>query len=61
MSLLSLVITLLVVGVLLYLVNKYIPMDATVKRIINIVVIVILVIWILKVLGFWGYIGNVKI
>lgn len=61
MSLLSLVITLLVVGVLLYLVNRYIPMDPTVKRIINILVIVVIVIWILRALGFWGYIGNVKI
>jgi hypothetical protein len=61
MSLLSLVITLLVVGVLLYLINRYIPMDPTAKRIINIAVVVILVIWILKILGFWGYISNVTI
>lgn len=61
MSLLTLVITLIVVGVLLWLVNKYIPMDATVKKVINIVVIIALVLWILKVIGFWGYVGNVRI
>ena len=49
MSLISLVVILIVVGVLLYLVNVYIPMDAMIKRIINIVVIVAVCIWLLGV------------
>jgi len=51
MSLVSLVVVLIVVGVLLWLVNTYIPMEATIKRIINIVVIVAVCIWLLSVFG----------
>ena len=43
MSLVSLVITLIVVGVLLWLINNYIPMDAKIKSILNIVVVVAVV------------------
>jgi len=51
MSLISLVITLIVVGVLLYLVNTYIPLEATIKKIINIVVIVVVCLWLLSIFG----------
>lgn len=51
MSLISLVVVLIVVGVLLWLVNTYIPMDATVKKIINIVVIIAVCLWLLTVFG----------
>lgn len=51
MSLISLVVILIVVGVLLWLVNKYIPMDATIRKIINIVVIVAVCIWLLGIFG----------
>lgn len=47
MDLIQLVIVLIVIGVLLWLVNTYIPMDATIKRIINVVVIVAVVLWVL--------------
>ena len=40
MSLVSLVVTLIVIGVLLWLINTYIPMDAKIKSILNIVVVV---------------------
>jgi len=49
MSLISLVVVLIVVGVLLWLVQRYIPMDATIKKIITIVVIVVVCIWLLSV------------
>jgi uncharacterized membrane protein len=49
--LLHVVILLIVVGVLLWLVNTYIPMDATIKKLINIVVIVAVVLWLLSVFG----------
>jgi hypothetical protein len=49
--LINLVITLIVVGVLLWLVNTYIPMDAKIKNILNIVVIIAVVIWLLRVFG----------
>ncbi len=51
MDLVTLVITLVVVGVLLWLVNTYIPMDAKIKRILNIVVLVVVVLWLLRVFG----------
>ena len=47
MSLITIVVALIVVGVLLWLVQKYIPMDPTIKRIITIVVIVAVVLWLL--------------
>ena len=44
MSLISLVVTLIVVGVLLWLVNTYIPMDGKIKKILNIVVVICVVV-----------------
>lgn len=49
MSLVSLVVTLIVVGVLLWLVNAYIPMDAQIKKILNIVVVIAVVLWVLSI------------
>ena len=61
MSLLSVVLVLIVVGVLLWLVNTFLPMDRKVKNILNIVVIVVLVIWLLQSFGILGFLGRVKI
>ena len=47
MPLMTVVIVLLVVGVLLWLVNTYIPMDGKIKKILNIVVVICVVIWLL--------------
>ncbi len=51
MSLLTVLLVLIVVGILLWLVNTYIPMDSKIKRILNIVVVIAVVIWLLKVSG----------
>ena len=61
MSLVTLVITLIVVGVLLWLVNSYIPMDAKIKKIINVVVVIVVIIWLLRVFGVWGSIENISV
>jgi len=61
MTLLSVIITLVVVGVLLWLVTSYIPMDATIKRIIQVVVIIAVVIWLLNVFGVLGKIDSVPV
>lgn len=61
MSLIAIVLALIVVGVLLWLANTYIPMDTKIKNILNIVVVVIVVIWLLKVLGVWEYLANVHV
>jgi hypothetical protein len=51
MSLISLIITLVVVGVLLWLVNTYLPMDGKIKKILNIVVVICVVVWLLFAFG----------
>ena len=51
MPLVSLVITLIVVGVLLWLINNYIPMDGKIKHILNMTVVVVVVLWILNAMG----------
>ena len=61
MSLISLVVTLIVVGVLLWLVNTYIPMDAKIKQILNIVVVIAVVLWLLSVFGVLGNTGNIPV
>jgi hypothetical protein len=61
MSLISLVITLIVVGVLLWLVNTYIPMEATIKKIINVVVIIAVVLWLLNAFGLFSHLGGVRV
>jgi hypothetical protein len=47
----SIVITLIVVGLLLWLVNTYIPMDGKIKNILNVVVVICVVVWLLRVFG----------
>ncbi|MGA2092708.1 MAG: Thivi_2564 family membrane protein [Sedimentisphaerales bacterium] len=61
MSLVTLIITLIVVGVLLWLVNTYIPMDGKIKKIINVVVVIVVIIWLLRVFGVWGNIENISV
>ena len=59
MPLLHLVLVLVVIGVLLWLVNTYIPMDSKIKSILNAVVVIAVVIWLLQVFGLLGAIGNI--
>jgi hypothetical protein len=61
MSLISVVITLIVVGVLLWLVNAYIPMDAKIKKILNIVVVICVVVWLLSVFGVINHSGDIRV
>ncbi len=61
MSLISLVITLIVVGVLLWLVNTYIPMDGKIKKILNIVVVICVVIWLLYAFGIISHADTIKV
>jgi len=51
MSLLTILVVLVVVGVILWLVNTYIPMDRKIKNILNVVVVIAVVIWLLKAFG----------
>lgn len=61
MSLISLVITLIVIGVLLWLVNTYIPMDGKIKKILNVVVVICVVIWLLFAFGILNHSGNIRV
>lgn len=61
MSLISLVVTLIVVGVLLWLVNTYIPMDGKIKQILNVVVVIAVVLWLLQVFGIFSGTGNINV
>ena len=61
MPLLQVVIVLIVVGVLLWLVNTYIPMQATIKKILNAVVVIAVVLWLLNVFGLLDSILNIHI
>jgi hypothetical protein len=61
MSLIGLVVTLIVVGVLLWLVNTYIPMDAKIKQVLNVVVLIVVIVWLLNVFGVLSYLGNVTV
>jgi hypothetical protein len=61
MPLLQLVFTLIVVGVLLWFVNRFIPMAASIKSILNLVVVCVVVVWLLKVFGLWSSLTNMRI
>jgi hypothetical protein len=61
MSLLSIILTLIVVGILLWLVNSYIPMDGKIKSILNAVVVVAVVLWLLQAFGVIGALSGVHV
>ena len=61
MPLLNLVIVLVVVGVVLWVINSYIPMQSTIKKILNVVVVVGVIIWLLNVFGVIGNISAIRI
>ncbi len=61
MSLISLVITLIVIGVLLWLVNTYIPMDGKIKKILNVVVVVCVVMWLLFAFGVLDHSSQIRV
>jgi hypothetical protein len=61
MPLLTIIGALIVVGVLLWLVNSFIPMDAKIKNVLNIVVIIVVVLWLLNVFGVMGSLNAVHV
>ena len=54
MPLLTILIVLVVVGVILWLINNYVPMDRKIKNILNVVAVIVVVIWLLQVFGVLG-------
>jgi hypothetical protein len=60
MPLLYIVIVLIVAGVGLYLVNRYIPMASSIKSILNIFVVIVVCVWILQATGLWSHVANFR-
>jgi hypothetical protein len=61
MPLLNLVVMLIVVGIALYLVNRFIPMASSIKTILNVVVVCAVCVWLLQVVGLWGTVSNFRL
>jgi hypothetical protein len=61
MPLLQLVEVLIVVGVLLWLVNRFIPMQASIKSILNAVVVVAVVLWVLNIFGLFHSLSRIRV
>lgn len=61
MSLLTLIIALVAVGVVLYCINQFVPMDAKIKMILNVVVILVLVVWLLSAFGLIDAFSDVRV
>lgn len=61
MPLIQLVIVLVVVGVILWVINSYIPMQSTIKRILNVVVVIVVIIWLLSVFGLIGDLSAIRV
>lgn len=59
--LISVVLILIVVGILLGLINRFIPMAASIKTIINAVVVIVVVLWVLQTFGLLGSLGNIGV
>jgi 1-acyl-sn-glycerol-3-phosphate acyltransferase len=57
----SVIVTLIVVGVLLWLVNNYIPMDGKIKSILNAVVVICVVVWLLVAFGVITHSGDIHV
>jgi hypothetical protein len=61
MPLVNLVFTLIVVGMALWLINRFIPMASSIKSILNVVVVVFVAIWVLQAVGLWAGISSFRV
>ena len=61
MPLVNVVIAIAVVGLLLWLVNRFIPMQGQIKSILNAVVVIALVLWLLKIFGLFAYLTQFRV
>jgi hypothetical protein len=58
MPLLTVLLVLIAAGVILWLINSFIPMDGKIKSILNVVVVIVVIIWLLKVFGLFHYLSD---
>lgn len=61
MPLLTILFVLIAVGVVLWAINNFIPMDRKIKYILNVVVVIVLIGWLLNIFGVYDYLKNIKI
>jgi len=61
MPVINIVIALVVIGMVLYLINRFIPMASSIKAILNVVIVVATSVWVLQATGLWGPISNYRL
>jgi hypothetical protein len=61
MTLIQIIVILVVVGVVLWLINRYIPLQESIRKILNVVVVIVIVLWLLNVFGIVGYRSGIHI
>ena len=61
MPIIQLIVILVVIGVLMWLINTYIPMADNIKKILNIAVVVAVVLWLLNVFGVFTGFSNIRV
>ncbi len=61
MPLITLIVTLVVVGLILWLINNYLPMDGKIKKILNVVVVIAVILWLLSVFGLMAPLTSMQV
>jgi len=61
MSILALIIGLVLLGVLMWAINAYIPMQPTIKKILNVAVVIAVILFLLYVFGIWGELKSIRV
>jgi hypothetical protein len=61
MSIISLLVVLIIIGVILWLLNTYVPMAVPIKSIINVVVVILVILWLLQIFGLDVRLGRVPL
>ena len=61
MPLLNIVVVLIIAGVILHLINRYIPMASSIKSILNVLVVIVLCVWVLQATGMWSSVTNFRL
>jgi hypothetical protein len=61
MPLIQVVVALIIVGVLLWLINRFIPMAGSIKSILNVVVVIAVILWLLNIFGIFSHFPNINV
>jgi hypothetical protein len=61
MPLINLIVPVIVAGVVLWLINRYIPMASSIKTILNVVVVAVVAVWVLQSMGLWSQISTFRL